>query len=208
MGVDALYALVEDGESGEAGVFGAGPDGSGAVFHDVLQVVGGDVAGGSYLECEVAELLGQGVVGEESVAVGGYPDDASGVVHDVVAFHVDVVQLVGRAEAEGLYGACAGVDVAYIARAVVDPVVASVVGLYGSAGDVELGLAGDAAGGEVEEEASGGGEDDPVVVEAEGAVDDGGGVAVGEAGDGGGGGVGEGFGDDALAGEEEGGLPV
>ena len=31
---------------------------------------------------------------------------------------------------------------------------------------------------------------------------------VGEAGDGGGGGVGEGFGDDALAGEEEGGLPV
>ena len=95
------------------------------------------------LEVEVLEFFCGSVVGEESIAVGGDPDNASGVVYDVVTFHVHIVQLIGRGEAEGFNGVSGGVDVPYLAGVVIYPEVASIIRQHIAVMDVEFRVAAD-----------------------------------------------------------------
>lgn len=43
------------------------------------------------LKVEMLEFFCKGIVGKQSVAIGGYSDDASGIVYYVIAFHIHVV---------------------------------------------------------------------------------------------------------------------
>ena len=96
------------------------------------------------LEVEVLELFCDSVVGEEPVAVGGDPDNAPGVVYNVVAFHVHIVQFIGRGETEGFNSMGGGVDIPYLAGVVVDPEVPPIIRQHIAVTDVEIRMSADA----------------------------------------------------------------
>ena len=142
--VNAFDAFVQDSKTGNTGVFRTDPDSTGTVFHDVLQIVGADVTEAVNLEVEVLELFCDSVVGEEPVAVGGDPDNAPGVVYNVVAFHVHIVQFIGRGETEGFNSMGGGVDIPYLTGVIVDPEVPPIIRQHIAVTDVEIRMSADA----------------------------------------------------------------
>ena len=135
-----------------------------------MQIVGADVAEAVNLEVEVLELFCDSVVGEEPVAVGGDPDNAPGIVYNVVAFHVHIVQFIGRGETEGFNSMSGGVDIPYLPGVVVNPEVPPIIRQHIAVTDVELRMAADALGLHVEQITAGVGEDDPLVLQTECAI--------------------------------------
>ncbi len=117
------------------------------------------------------QLVALQVVGEQAVAVGRHPDNIARVVHDVVALLVDVIDLLGGHQAEALDLSRLGIDIPHYARAVVYPVVATVVCLHLTLRNRQVVVAAQLMRVEVELVASRAREDDPMVLQVHGAVE-------------------------------------